>query len=611
MPPRLLCFVCLCLFFRATVSTAGDPWDPNRKFCGRLLIVIVGAGEMHERNDSNRPEITASYGYADFEQFRRNDPGGAPSFSIVVTSARELVAKLHELPKAIKEESGFLGVVPASIDSINDLLSDDPNVSLIKRATTNFSECDACQKLMKSEHCPSVLPLLKTEIVIESQNSNNGVPLWSKKDQTGDFYKEWVEQENLPTLKGDLIARLRSKMGDGLFQTFVESCEGSRIGEYYNTADQCSCFLSLTDQNALIFIGGAQSCGFTASMTTQSNRKAPTKTYSGAESIIAMGPKMLSKFATYAAGTPDDSGGTSIFAVGKHANPLHSFVYTSADARVEKVLRKFEEQGVGGELPRLLLEAGFTEQLTSFQETAVANRSDWLLQRVLSAAAAIRNSYMPYMRDVTESPGEFQFAHYMDRFRACAKHTNPRPEVCGSLSQLISIAERGTAEGGNQTDADEAILIERDKFLNMFDEGNTSSLVAKYRKRELSLIQLFEKLNSLSEEFEKFRKLLTSYGNEYYKKKPPPSLVDGLKEMRQDFRGALFAVQEQFFPILRKEALAVRLLRIEGAAKLLATQGSEIKDLDAKEELRQLGNDLVCLTAFPVGPAFDAQYGKK
>ena len=58
--------------------------------------------------------------------------------------------------------------------------------------------------------------------------------------------------------------------------------------------------------------------------------------------------------------------------------------------------------------------------------------------------------------------------------------------------------------------------------------------------------------------------------------------------------------------MLRKEALQVRLARIEQAAKLLsAHRNDSITDLNPKDELQKLGNDLNCLTYYPVGPAFD------
>jgi hypothetical protein len=203
LPLGLLFLSCVCGTARLH---AADLCDPNRPFCGRITIIIVAAGEFENYHgikgvDSDLTSSSSSYAYADFHMFRRHE--GAPAYLIVVTSDPKLAARLEHLPKKIKAEAGFLGTVPASQDAIQDLLSDDPSVSLLQKAVNNFSNNPRCQSLMESQRVDSVLPLLKTEIVIEGHNGLSGVPLWSNKSETGTA-TAWAEKADPSMLDKNL-----------------------------------------------------------------------------------------------------------------------------------------------------------------------------------------------------------------------------------------------------------------------------------------------------------------------------------------------------------------------------------------------------------------------
>ncbi len=260
MSIRFIYFVLsICLIILAPLRAA-DLCDPNRPFCGRITVIIVGAGEKGdyyggiEAVDDDLPDPASAYAYADFHMFRRHE--GAAAYMIVMTSQPKLRARLEGLSAKIKTDAGFLGVAPASVDAFQDLVSDDANVSLLARAISNFSNNLRCQRMIKAQGLDSVLPLLKTGIVVEGQNINGGgIALWSNKSETGAL-AEWEKKAEPPILDEGIISKLCDKLGDGVIQVFVESCNGAQIGGHFQNPQQCSCYLSTSDSDTLYFTGG-------------------------------------------------------------------------------------------------------------------------------------------------------------------------------------------------------------------------------------------------------------------------------------------------------------------------------------------------------------------
>ena len=132
---------------------ASDPCNPNRKFCGRITIYIGGAGDASSLTkgvkgvDADLNNVNANYTYSNFHQFRGTDINGMPSYSIVIENDPKLKRKLENLPQAVKDDSHFLGIKPATYDSFQDLLSTDKKLSLIEQALDNFRRNSDCQKL--------------------------------------------------------------------------------------------------------------------------------------------------------------------------------------------------------------------------------------------------------------------------------------------------------------------------------------------------------------------------------------------------------------------------------------------------------------------------------
>jgi hypothetical protein len=289
-----------CLFLLLTwgpTEAATDPWSPNRKFCGRLTIIIASAGELEEPMPINKAgktmDILSVHTWANFLQFSGASTAAMPAYSIVMTSDPKLKDVLNQMSQSEKQTRGFLGVVPASIDSFRDLLSSDSKVSTLERAISRFSENKDCRERMKKEGYDSVLPLLKVEIVIESENSNQQIPLWTNRSETGSL-KSWASTKHRAVLGKDLLHQLLKRFDGAVVEAFVGACEGADLGKYFQMRDQCACYLSATDNITVLNLSGTHA-PFGAQIGEEgANILALQKTFAGSPSVLAMVPTLLS-----------------------------------------------------------------------------------------------------------------------------------------------------------------------------------------------------------------------------------------------------------------------------------------------------------------------------
>jgi hypothetical protein len=291
-----------------------------------------------------------------------------------------------------------------------------------------------------------------------------------------------------------------------------------------------------------------------------------------------------------------------------------SFVYTSADFKTDEILKMCSARGLGGGFPEKLLAADFTNAVKTAVQSRVSGfatkdlgstpqvNNDLDLRRVLAIVNSIRNQDISYTQDVHERPEDSGYADSMRKFRNCTKFTNPTPK-CRAISALIRTAETGTAGGGNQSQEDRKIILERDAFLGDFDKADAPNFLQQYTKGKIPLSELCMRLHTLSASFEEFRQDLFNYARVNDGKELSAELTLALNEMIGQFRLGVFLAQQQIFPLLRKETLQVRLVKIEEIAKLLAEHEADLPE--AKQELRQLANILTCQNLYPVGAAFD------
>jgi hypothetical protein len=614
----------LILFVQAlSVDTRGeidrsDPWDPNRKFCGRLTIHLNGAGEMRpilKDGVEGERNILGEYAEANFRDLYGGDQTSMPSISLLMSSDLNVQRTINKF--AAKERKIFGGAIfSSSEDAFQEFLSNDIKISLLEKAIDYFAKTDGCKRLMGQEK--SVLPYLKTEIVIETDHAPTGIPIWSEKNETGSL-DSYYQQDHPKVIDSQLLTKLRDRLGRSVVQTFVDACEAVEIAQAIQNSSECSCYISTTDENTYITPNADSTSKFSPGLTEIKGVNDPNPLLES-RNAIRMIPKMMGSFQTYTYSPKDGSGRASIFRPCDRINPLLCFVYNSADARADGVLRTLAKEEVEGSLPRQLADANFISDIQSALEirqkeplankqTDERNSNHIQLNRVLALSGLIRKQWSSITNDAREDANDYSYLEFMTRFRKCADRQNP-PEVCGAFSKVFQTAVHGTGASGVQISEDRDLIDGRDELLAAFDRIDVPNLLGRYKTREITLTDLLRQLKQLSDTFELYREKLTKYAKENNGGDLPKELAPAFREMNGSFRSGMYAIQRKFFPILRKEALEVRLSKIEETAKLLDRHRNEmVGTMDLNRELQGLGNDLACLFYYPVGPAFDRTNG--
>jgi hypothetical protein len=251
------------------------------------------------------------------------------------------------------------------------------------------------------------------------------------------------------------------------------------------------------------------------------------------------------------------------------------------------------------------LSAGFVEQLPTKEKPVGITPASSDVGRIMRFTSVMRNGHAARSTDVSLPRGTAsEFSKAMKSFRACANYVNPLPE-CAPIYDIMKTAEKGTGPGGEQTDSDKDFLRSVIKLTKEFDSLDASALIARYQKDQISLSDFFSKLNAVTKDYDSFQQQITAFANTYYNHQLPKELKEAFHVMGMSMSRGQAIAQIQFFPLLEREILEVRLRRIEEAAALLSEHESDFPDGGAKEELRQLANDLACQNFYPIGPAFD------
>ncbi len=86
-----------------------------------------------------------------------------------------------------------------------------------------------------------------------------------------------------------------------------------------------------------------------------------------------------------------------------------------------------------------------------------------------------------------------------------------------------------------------------------------------------------------------------------------PALTPSLTQMSSDFHAAFSVIKDPMFKALRKDAIRLKLAKIEIATKLVADHPEALPAGYAEEFPKRMLRKLDCLTQIPVGPMFDKQ----
>ena len=594
----------------ATSAGAVDQCDPGRKFCGRLLLLICGAGsEPTEEVPNNitgvKLDNASEFTQATYLQLRKTQADGLPVYTIIMSSDPALRASFNKLPLSMTKHSGLLGIIPTTIESFERLLTKDSGVSLFERALSKFADAPTCiaqlltessSSLNDAERAALVLSHLKVEIAIMTHNAGGGIPAWQHDDQNG-TRDDWQKLDKLPKIELALLEKLKFRLGDAVVHTFVTACFGDKLGEALTNADQCSSYLSATSWAKLV----TKDTPPLAFALPKQGRELQGRASSspGSPNVMIMGVGLyLNALMPKNAEDADREF--------HNVNPLCSFTTDSTDSTVQRILALLTEVHVDEEKAKKLASAGFKKDVP-FTTLPSSDRKDARLEAIFGATAKLRAAYAANTyrtTATTDGPGG-DIIEALRPLGSCMDYKNPQPGACKSLSALLDLVSKGSPPGGQQSQFDANLIKEANALSHA--SGNRRELLNTldaYRKGDITLSVMSAEMQKLVKTYSDFSEHLQIYC--YRKRRSTPDGAMSL--MDASIAKTYFAFLRQLYPLLLNEALQVKCDRIDETAKLLVLHRTELRTMDVDKELRQLSQQLSCLMNYPVGPAFDKRY---
>jgi hypothetical protein len=624
------------LLYGEQISAAGPP-DSNGPFAGRLIISILGAGEKpneHYRFWATRRDVVEFEATFHLKQFSPNRKPSLPVQIVAVSSDREFPDVAANMAKL--SGASLAGVEPNWVGTLSRLVT-EPTSSL-GRAIRTFESNPNCQKLMRSGNLGSVLPLLKVEILIDAESAVSakepGIPSWSSQEKRGTF-ADWLNDGGRVLTKEEWSVLLTSLRG-ALVHAFFNSCKSGRVAAAFEKAadeQACySCFVASTHPLQNDYSGGDWAPTFNYAMPDSGKKNFETKpnTWIGAPNIVSILPDLYRKYRelilpfTSADVTPY----SVLSSVMTPRNPLSSFIYDSADALAEEGLRKLGnvENLDRGETPPDFLKIDQIEQLRRSDDIKdlakvtvyaqamselphVACRQihdeSGIEKMILERVDRIDRSYSAVLEETEKPITEAQFTTGINLFTDCTKDSAKKSPQCEALTALINRIYAKTL-----SDAEAKLKWHYSRYFDLVKANDPRQEWNAYVAGTKTASMVFENLQGGQEAWSKMKPALAAVIAE----QPPESsrpMKEALDYMTTHFAGAYASIQDRMFQDLRKDAIRLKLAKIRLSTHLVAENADALPPGYSEKFLKRMAQKLDCLTQYPVGPAFDAKYGKK
>jgi hypothetical protein len=623
----------------ATIAFPSEAYaDDSCVACGRLIILIVGAGETPNPNPY-KPDAP-EYRYFDplgndsleydaighLKQFSALPSGKLPVQVILISSDASLKKKAESLSKASKST---ISVLPNSLDSLKRLTESED--SELRRAIRRFETASTCKELMRQRHLTSVLPLIKVDFLVDShfsrENSECGISTWSLSSRSGSG-SEW-RADGGKVLTKQLWKNLTDKVSGSTTQMFFSGCKAGRLAsifENYSNDNSPSCFVASTNQTQDDYGGGGFRPTFNNAIRDGIRFKETfTNTWDGARNIIDMVPDLYNKFEGMI--FPKDAGSNPyrLIANTNLRNPLVGFIYTSADALAEEGFKKigeisddtaFVEHPTGlakAEVKALSSRQNFREnaqgafyaQATDELPSIGADSgSSEMVKRIEEQIAAINRSFaFIYQEDdgIASTAGEFK-KHYTS-FGDCASESSEQPSDCKDLDAYFDSIFKLNTPSENEEKFKNSYIA----FADALKVSRPHAAWKAYTAHQISLGELFENLHRLRMAYldlvRDFSEVVKDAGESAEVKRHRQTF----DRMTGDFEAAFSAIREPICKAFRKDALRLKLAKIEIATRLVAQHGDALQPGYADEFLKKMSRKLDLLTKVPVGPMFDKE----
>jgi hypothetical protein len=652
--------VCLALLAVATVvffsrAYADDPCIA----CGRLIIQIVGAGEIPNRNtyEPSTPEYRQFNAFINdpiehnaishLKQFAPLPNGKLPVQIILISSDSSLNKRAKSLSQLTKTKLRILPNTTGSLKSLTEI-----EHSELRNALAALEAGSACRNLMKKKGLKSVVPLLKVEILIESEFGvtealEPGIPTWSSSSKSGSNSDWRADGGHVITL--DDWKALIAALHGATIHTYINSCRSGAFASTFESRfddNGCSCFIASTNRTQNDYGGGSFTPWLNGAIRDRDDfEKSPANIWEGGRNVFALLPFFYNKHEAMI--FPKGKDNPYLYTQNLNPrNPLNGFIYTSADALADEGLMKlgsvsdpqafvwvrpssakgevavweqlrdkhlfglptFEVKALSGsgnyeENARGAFWAQVTNELPSVTEDV--GSSNEKAKQIRGQIAAINRAYASiYDEDDGRSSSLGTFVRNFNSFMDCALLNEGKSQQCkdldayaSSLFAMVSPSEEQVSFKRSyngfmkELDASRPVPTWRDCVDNKISVGQAFENLHKVRMTYLDLVKDFSAVIKKSSAFGEVN----------------GTVEPAFNRMTDDFESAYSAIKKPMFLALRKDALRLKLAKIEIATQLVAQHADALPPGYAEEFLKKMSRKLDCLTKVPVGPMFDKE----
>jgi hypothetical protein len=639
-------------FASELAAAADDSCEPQlREVAGRLLISVLSAGEKPNDN----PYAPGSPAYSSFDPFFK-DPIEDDAYLHLKQFSPLRTGKLPVEIVGISNDSSFnstaasmlarakarfQGTQPNSLETFLHLAAGRD--SALERALKALQSNATCTMLMNQNHLTSALPLIKIEILVESEaaeltSQEPGIPTWSSDEKHGS-QAQWIE-DGRHALGKEQWRGLTNRLNGGVVQLFINSCKSGKVAAQFDTllsdGGCSSCFVASTNQNQDDYSGGSFYPTFNAAISDHGAKlQTPATNYwPGASSITEMVPLLYEKHQMLIF-PPTKTNPYKFIKATAPRNPLAAFIYTSADALAEDAFTRLAgmpnpsaEELTLEDVIKLtkssklqdIAKGDYYAQTTGelSAETRVETQSNEDLKAILERVDRIERSYAPILKEGARKIGVAEFKSHMNLFAQCTKKSSHTPGYCEKL-----IAKMDSAYLEKPSFIEARFQGSYDNFLQVWISTHSVEAMEAYLAGDTTAPDLFAKLELLRLSYQRMKEDLLAIANKPIredstlvpetatdvaslpKDQVRPEFQQALKFMTENFEAAYAGISKDVFDELRKDALRLKLSKI--ASRLVAQNPTALPRGYADAFLSRMRGKLVCLTEYAVGPKFDEQ----